>query len=275
MHQPVVSVIMAAFNAATYIKESIQSVIDQTYKNWELLIVNDGSKDKTEEIINSFHDSRIKYFWQENKGVSSARNVGLQHMSASYFCFLDADDILPKDSLEKRVMAMEARQSVDVLDCKVAVKDSTMTKDITMYTPSYEGQWFQGLLKFDGSCYFGPNLFFKKVEGLEIRFKTDLSHGEDLLFCIELAIKHNTRYSWLNEVCYHYRRTSNSAMSNLKGLEKGYEKIIAYINGSREISFTRKLIITLKVRKIMLFSYLGNGAYKDAFRYCLANISKR
>ena len=97
-----VSIIMPVYNAGKYINRAIDSVINQSFQNWELLIINDGSTDDSEHKINEYSDKRIKYFQQINQGVSSARNQGLRHMNGGYFCFLDADDYLPSGSIESR-----------------------------------------------------------------------------------------------------------------------------------------------------------------------------
>lgn len=83
---------MPAYNLEPYISEAIQSVLTQTYKNFELIIINDGSTDHTQDVINKFSDSRIKAIRQDNMGVSVARNVGIAHAAGEYICFLDGDD---------------------------------------------------------------------------------------------------------------------------------------------------------------------------------------
>ena len=84
---------MPAYNAEAYIKDAIQSVLDQSYAHLELIITNDGSRDGTLSIIHSFSDERIVLIDQENQGVSAARNAALKRMSGELFCFLDADNI--------------------------------------------------------------------------------------------------------------------------------------------------------------------------------------
>ena len=87
MTDALVSILMPVYNAEAFISEAITSVIRQSHKNWELLIVNDGSTDRSKNIIHSFPDKRIQYFEQQNRGVSVARNVGLKNMKGDYFCF--------------------------------------------------------------------------------------------------------------------------------------------------------------------------------------------
>ena len=87
---------MPAYNAESTIFESIKSVLNQTYQDWELIIINDGSIDKTESIVKNIFDKRISYYYQTNSGVSAARNFGLTVCNGDYIAFLDSDDCWDK-----------------------------------------------------------------------------------------------------------------------------------------------------------------------------------
>ncbi|MDD2650679.1 MAG: glycosyltransferase family 2 protein [Candidatus Cloacimonadales bacterium] len=103
-----ISVIIPAYNAEKLLADSLNSVVNQTYKNFEVIIVNDGSVDKTADICDSFasKDTRIKYTYQDNAGVSMARNKGMEMSSGKYICFLDADDYYSPTYLEKMYLAI-------------------------------------------------------------------------------------------------------------------------------------------------------------------------
>lgn len=104
------SVIMPAYNSEKYIDEAIESVIRQTYKNWELIIVNDASTDDTEKIIKSYEekDKRIKLIsLAENQGVANARNMAIQIAEGRYIAFLDADDYWEKEKLQEQIKFMK------------------------------------------------------------------------------------------------------------------------------------------------------------------------
>ena len=104
----IVSVIMPSFNTGRFIKEAINSVINQTYTNWKLIIVDDCSNDDTNEIINSFEDSRIKYLKNDtNMGAAICRNRALKEAKGKWIAFLDSDDLWKKDKLEKQIGFME------------------------------------------------------------------------------------------------------------------------------------------------------------------------
>ena len=104
------SIIMPAYNSEKYISEAIESVLKQTYTNWELLIVNDCSTDNTEEIIKSYQQrkTKIKLINQkENQGAANARNTGIQNAKGKYIAFLDADDIWREEKLQKQIQILQ------------------------------------------------------------------------------------------------------------------------------------------------------------------------
>ena len=96
---PKVSVIIPTYNRADMVGDAIQSVIDQTYHSWELIIVDDGSQDNTSEVVAQFSDPRIRYIYQENKKLPAARNTGIRASSGEYLVFLDSDDLFMPDKL--------------------------------------------------------------------------------------------------------------------------------------------------------------------------------
>lgn len=94
MNKPKVSIIIPAFNASKYIKHTLDSCLDQTYDNIEIIVVDDGSTDDTKNIVKSYSDNRIKYFYKENGGSATARNFGLNNSRGKYIIFLDSDDLI-------------------------------------------------------------------------------------------------------------------------------------------------------------------------------------
>jgi glycosyltransferase involved in cell wall biosynthesis len=115
-----VSIIVPCYNQAQYIDECLQSVLDQTYENWECIIVNDGSPDNTNEVVKKWitKDSRFKYYSQENAGVSSARNLGVSKSIGEYILPLDGDDKISVNYISSAIEAFKKDDLLKVVYCK-------------------------------------------------------------------------------------------------------------------------------------------------------------
>lgn len=111
MSRPLVSVIIPAYNAEKWLGEALRSVQAQTLTEWELIIVNDGSTDGTSEVARTFRDERMHVIEKPNGGVSSARNRGIDEARGSYIAFLDADDAMLPENLERKVAALEQHEA--------------------------------------------------------------------------------------------------------------------------------------------------------------------
>jgi glycosyltransferase involved in cell wall biosynthesis len=263
-----VSVIMPVYNAEKFVNDAILSVINQSWPHWELLIVNDGSTDNSASCINSFNDQRIRYFAQNNQGVSAARNLGLQQMKGDFFCFLDADDVLPTNSLEDR-LAVFRDEAVYFVDGAVKVFDDTMKNILYTWRPAFKGSTFEKLIRLDASVFFGPSWMIRREAGKTYRMDETLSHCEDLFFYISIADR--GQYSFTAACTLHYRKNLGSAMSDFDGLAKGYTQLVHRIQeifGNR-ISSRARWILLFKTRKIMFLSFLSIRNYRKAFRYLL------
>ncbi|NLP58167.1 glycosyltransferase family A protein [Lutibacter sp. B1] len=117
MYNNKVSIIVPCFNQAKYLNNTLQSVYNQTYKDWECIIVNDGSTDDTEVVALNWSnkDSRFKYFFQNNNGVSVARNYGVKLAKGKYIQFLDSDDILEKNKINYQVKILDSNPEIDII----------------------------------------------------------------------------------------------------------------------------------------------------------------
>ncbi len=107
---PLISVIIPTFNAVDFLQRAIESVLHQTYRNFEILVIDDGSTDNTRLVTQE--SKVIKYFYQENKGLSSARNIGIQKSKGEYLVFLDADDWLEKDALQQNLLVIKNKPGI-------------------------------------------------------------------------------------------------------------------------------------------------------------------
>lgn len=121
MNKPLVSIIVPCYDQAQYLDEALQSVLDQSYVNWECIIVNDGSPDNTEEVAKKWleKDIRFKYIYQENTGVSGARNIGITDATGEFILPLDADDKISLNYVALAVQSFLEDNSLKIVYCKV------------------------------------------------------------------------------------------------------------------------------------------------------------
>src|SRR6185369_4654551 len=118
MSTKLVSIIMPAYNAGKYIADSIRSVLAQTYSNWELIVVDDGSTDDTAAIVQDFtkREGRVRYIYQENGRLGKARNTGVRNSQGDLIAFLDSDDLWIETKLELQLRALR-EQNADLVYC--------------------------------------------------------------------------------------------------------------------------------------------------------------
>jgi teichuronic acid biosynthesis glycosyltransferase TuaG len=264
---PLVTVIIPVFNSESYVASAIESVLTQTYSNWELIIINDGSTDNSERIIKSFPHDRIRYFYQTNQGVSSARNHGLRIMQGQYFCFLDSDDVLPRNSIQSRLNVFN--DEVDFVDGAVDIFDDTLTNQLGYWSPKIRGDVMHSLTRLDGKCFFGPTWMVKRKQSVTYRMDETLRYGEDLIFYISIA-KYG-RYDYTSEKILSYRKHSLSAMRNIEGLARGYSSMreILVNQFSSDFGSLSRIIFSMRTRKIIFIEFLKQREYKFAITYLL------
>lgn len=263
MTTPLISIIMAAYNAEKYIAEAIKSVLLQEYQNWELIIINDGSRDSTEKVVLSFNDERIHYQKQENKGVSAARNAGLQIMKGEFFYFFDADDVLSPKSLSSRISIFLTSPEITFVDGRVNKMTADLQKQIGTHIPSFRGNPFDQLVSLNGNCFFGITWMIRKEENKVYHFDETMKHAEDLLFFISIA--QTGIYDFTDEVILDYRSNPTSAMSDITGLGKGYKSLL---DNAKKLNLSNEQlsIMRSKISSIMFKSHLKNGSPLRAFR---------
>ncbi len=219
---PLVSVIIPAYNAEQYIASSIESVLNQTFSDFELIIINDGSTDNTLEVINQFSktDKRINVISQKNQGVSVARNAGINIATSEYIAFLDSDDLY-LDSFLERMTSKIMSEKCDAVYCGY----KNMRDNIEQGLPYTEGNILE--------CYALKNLhiwivaFIIKKKFLEqnnIQFTPGVTMGEDQEFILSCGI--SCQMKSVPEVLAVYQYNPNSA-SNTLSFKKRKEDILA------------------------------------------------
>ncbi len=150
--KPEVSILLPSYNYEAFIRKAIDSVLDQSFTNWELIIIDDGSKDNSVEIIKTYKDKRIHLFVQENQGVTKTLNKGLKLSKGRFICFLDADDKYHPDKLMAQIEAMNA--GFDIVTSKVQAIDGN---DENSPLEHFNESWNL----YDKNEIFGKDMIYK------------------------------------------------------------------------------------------------------------------
>lgn len=220
------SIIIPIYNAERYIGKCLDSVIKQTYKNIELILIDDGSTDNSAQICKNYAkiDNRIKYYYKYNGGVSSARNVGIKNATGKYITFVDSDDYIAKDTLE--VLAKSLNDSdISIIRHEVVLKPADITnreKNNKLYISGKKSinmmLYERGL---DNSIW---GLAYNRKIAKGLFFKDGVAYGEDLNFKFYLLL--NAKIISINSrVGYYYFNRPGSAM-NSKFNTKRYDSVL-------------------------------------------------
>lgn len=244
---PKVTVVIPAYNAMTYLPETLDSVLKQTFTDFEVLIINDGSKDNIIQWASTITDSRVKLISQTNQGVSAARNTGINTAQGEYIAFLDADDLWEPTKLEKQVQCFESKPEVGLVYTWTLLVDQQGKSTGTVTASHIEGNVWEKLLLGDvignGSSAMIRRSCFETV-GL---FDTELSSAEDPDMWARISAHYPLAV--IKEVLVYYRQRSGS-------VSRDYDRMM----------LNSRLTIEKKFAKVPFeLLYLRPRAYGHAF----------
>ncbi len=228
-----VSIIVPFYNVEGYIEKCIQSIKDQTYKNWELILVDDGSTDDSYVICNKYakEDSRIRLFHRDRAGVSAARNYGINEAKGEYILFADSDDWLDKDMLE--IMLREG-DDADMIVCD-AYNVTVRGKELSI-SPRYlwrnekkheVSDIYSEVLRVSATLW---NKLIKRDVIGAIRFEEDKTYGEDMIFLTELMPYVETAVIIPDHLYYYLCNREGNVIS-----AKIDKRTIEFLNNSYEV----------------------------------------
>ena len=199
-----VSIIMPSYNTAKFIGKSINSVLNQTYTNWELIIVDDCSTDNTDEVVASFIDERIKYFKNEtNSGAAVSRNKALREAKGKWIAFLDSDDLWHPEKLERQISFMVENDYHFSYTCYSEIDESGTPLGRTVSGPNKVG--IQGMYNY---CWPGCLTVMYDAEVVGLVQIEDIKKNND--YAIWLKVIKKAKCYLLDEVLGVYRKRSGS-----------------------------------------------------------------
>jgi glycosyltransferase involved in cell wall biosynthesis len=212
---PRVSVVVPSYNAASYLPDSIESVIAQTYTGWELVIVDDGSTDDTPSVIRPYAErlqDKLRYVYQSNRGLPAARNTGIRNARGEFIALLDADDVYLPSRLERGVALMDSDPEIGLLHARVARIDA---RNVVVSKPVHRAKYLSGNIAhhvFTRRAHLlCPTILFRKSCVDQVGFFDETmraTEDRDLWF----RIAEHYRVGYIDEILAYYR-LSPGAMS--------------------------------------------------------------
>lgn len=248
-----VSIIVPCYNQAVFLPETLDSVLAQTYHNWECVIVNDGSPDNTQEVAMMYcqKDDRFKYLYKQNGGLSSARNAGVRASVGEYILPLDSDDIIGPEYIELAVKVLNENSGITVVYCKAQLFGKQ------------KGEWI--LPEFSANKMLGSNLvfcssvfrrsYYDKTSGYRENMKYGYEDWDFWLSIIELG----GDFYRIDKVMFYYRIRTNSMARSLtteqnvllrRQLWENHRKLFAEVFFNPRDSFEYKSVAESKEYKL-------------------------
>lgn len=275
-----ISVIIPVYNGEEYINQCVESVLNQSYHNIEVLLVDDGSRDKSGKICEEYQrkDIRVKVIHKNNEGVSSARNEGLKRCKGEYVAFVDSDDYVEKDYLECLYQKLR-ENNADIAACNFSYvfKDGRKQE---------ENQLKSKCMLLNDDLNYCQNSFlyyiwgkiFKKEMLKDLSFDTRLSVAEDSLFVAEV-IKKSGKLYYEQEPLYMYRMNPNSVMheKDIKKLETqliAWEKISALQNADSTAYWSARMQYLKGCRRVAAEIWLSENRNFEKIRILKNEVGK-
>lgn len=246
---PKVSVVIPAYNAMGDLPETLESVLRQTFTDFEVLIINDGSSDNIVEWASGVKDPRVKLISQANQGVSVARNTGIAQAQGEYIAFLDADDLWEPTKLEKQVRRLDDNPAVGLVYTWTALIDSEGKLTGTVFCYEAQGNVWETILVHDivcnGSCAMVRRSCFETA-GV---FDPTLSSAADFDMWTRIAAHYP--FAVVKELLVHYRKAPNTMSKNRQKMIQDF-----------------RLTLEKRYQSVPLeFLYLRNRAYGHMYRW--------
>ena len=225
MVNPLISIIVPVYNCEQYLPQCIDSILSQTYDAFELLLIDDGSVDRSGVICDEYarHDNRIRVIHKENAGVSSARNTGIEETCGEFITFVDADDLIVPNCLEELRRAMG--EDADIAMCRFAHLGSEGVRDVSEALPNLVSlkensteytQFVSRFLTFSNNIFGSAcRVLWKRSAIGEVRFNPTIRISEDLLFLLQ-TFENAELFRSTENVGYYYRLNESSATKKYK-----------------------------------------------------------
>jgi glycosyltransferase involved in cell wall biosynthesis len=272
---PSISVVIPAYNYGRFIGAAIDSVLNQTYPAAEILVIDNGSTDNTKEVVAAFGDA-VRYFYEDNLGVSVARNLGVDRSTGDLIAFLDADDYWEPTCLERAVAKFEQGEDIGLVHWGLREFDSSTGETIRFYLEGSEENVAENLLVWEGPTIAGHGAVIVTRDAFFDAggFDTETEPSEDWDFCYRLTRQH--KIAFVPEPLVNYRAHPTSAHRDIQKFERGMGRFF-----EKAFSTDDKSILELRRKaygnfhSVMAGSYFHAGEYGRSLSHALRSVMMR
>ena len=277
--QPDISIIIPVYNGEKFISKCLNSILLQTYRNFEIIVIDDGSIDNTVNILKKYQENykNVKFFYQQNNGVSAARNLGIKKSKGKFLMFVDSDDYVKKDFCEKMIYLI-TETNADCAYCNYyvvkegGIKNNKLPKKyLTNKEKQFENKQnaIEGIFNNRGFRGFVWNKIYRRESIEGINFDESIIYFEDMLFNINVINK-CAKISYTSDSLYYYKYRKDSVINsyntNYFFVLKSFDIIMKQLDNDklyRMISFDKEAVI-VKFSAITKYKY--NEEY-DKWKY--------
>ena len=210
---PTVSVVIPTYNRSRLVKEAIESVLEQSYTDFEILVIDDGSTDDTRPVVKNITDQRIKYFYKKNGGQSSARNLGLIKATGQYIAYLDEDDLWPPEYLEIVINQLESNKDYGATYTRVIEQHPDGTKRELSTTDRYVSGWITKYYFSSSPCLMPSATCFRKTVWEDFFWDEAIKRSPD--YDVFLRISTKTQFLFVPDTYVIKRSMPDSLSSEL------------------------------------------------------------
>lgn len=264
-----ISIVIPNYNYAKYLQNAIDSVLAQTYKNTEIIVVDDGSNDDSHNILISY-GNKIVIIRQKNQGVSVARNNGVLKSTGEYVAFLDADDLWLPQKLEKQLTLLRSDEMIGLVHCSmmhISPQNALCGENID----GMEGYVAADLLRFERGVVIGAGSTslvlrnaFDEVGG----FKSNLSTAADWDFCYRIALKY--KIGFVREPLVLYRIHGNNMHDNVKVME--HDMMVGFKSAFSNGALANRWVCYGNLHRVLAGSYFNSKQYCSFLYHMLLSL---
>lgn len=278
MRPPKLSVVMSVYNGERYVEDAVNSILNQTFCDFEFIIINDGSTDRTAQILAEFDDPRIKVINQPNRGLTASLNRGIRLAKGKYIARMDADDFSEPQRLERQIEIIDQNPDIALVTCWYKVSDEKGDVLACQRLPT-ESEQLAELLVHDNPMCHGSVLIRKEAIEAVGLYSESLRYAQDYELWLRM-LRRNHKLCVVPEFLYRFRISPDSVAKLY--IQRRYAALIRKTQGDRHVPTSSRRIEKLGTlnqrRKHSLYHYaigtleLENGQVKGARRELLKSI---